>query len=183
MLEWKKGLFRIRIKTLHISENSLHCTALFQNYVRVRDGLAFVRLNLFGWICVKNGFAFAQLDLLDLWKIGLHLLLAHWSLYPDTHSAPMMTRYISLYQIPQIFQICQFIQMYPGICNHFSPFDDLTFEITSIDNKNVIKVISKGFGSQNLSVGISGQSLIFFSVLVDRTKSRDCFQISEFDPF
>ena len=52
------------------------------------------------WICwpesVENSFAF----------VG-------WSLYPDTHSVPMMTRYILLYQIPQIFQIWRFTQIHP----------------------------------------------------------------------
>ena len=70
-------------------------------------------------------------DLLDLLKIGFHLLAALWSLYPDTHNAHMMTRYILLYQIPQIFQIWQFTQIYPW----HSLVGDLTSEMTFIEYK------------------------------------------------
>ena len=141
-LNWKQGDFRISVDTVPEL-----CESMW--WVRICSA-GFVSLKLCKkWVCICS-VGFAGFVGLNLWKIGFHLLPAHWSLYPDTHSAPMMTRYISLYQIPQIFQICQFTQMYPSICDDFSLFGYLTFEI-----RPGKKAPSPRF-SRNLSVGISG---------------------------
>ena len=148
-LNWKQGDFRISVDTVPEL-----CESMW--WVRICSA-GFVSLKLCKkWVCICS-VGFAGFVGLNLWKIGFHLLPAHWSLYPDTHSAPMMTRYISLYQIPQIFQICQFTQMYPSICDDFSPFGDLTFEITIIEcqvefiyNKNVKEKRLLVLGSQEI---------------------------------
>ena len=91
------------------------------------------------WICwlgsVENSFAF----------VG-------WSLYPDTHSVPMMTRYILLYQIPQIFQIYRFTQIHPK----HSLVGDLTSEMAVIEYKssrNITDVVElQGLGFSRTSL-------------------------------